>query len=74
MITCCICGAGFKSNEDIIIYGCRFCCKGFSENVDRTSKLKPCYSKYSGKHIKDGLKMPLDSRLKPVVERSTVKI
>jgi hypothetical protein len=30
MITCCVCGKGFKtSKEDSLIYGCTSCHKGF---------------------------------------------
>jgi len=31
MITCSICGIGFKASNDILIYGCNKCFKGYSK-------------------------------------------
>lgn len=47
MKTCCICGQGYASkNEDVLIYGCISCCKGFVENQVKTQTMKKIKSVY----------------------------
>lgn len=45
-MTCDICGTGYISKEDILIYGCYMCGEGRKENMKRTFNLKVVQSEY----------------------------
>lgn len=55
MLTCCICGTGYKHRDDRVIYGCTRCQKGFSANQEATEDLKQGKSPY----VSEGLRYRL---------------